>query len=431
MNRLILTMMLGVLLVGMTFGFDFSLGPGLSIKNAFLYLILVAFTIETAVRRNRRFELPSVLVPFGLFVGYCLISWFTTGFVVQLPNYEPLITFITLKSQRIDHLIVFLLFFYGVSSSEDAIGLLRVFLWMVVVGNLLTVVDGFNIPDLGIIQQREDGRLGGPMGESNQYGAYLALTFPAVVSLMWDSQTKKWLAISASFISVLALLATGSRGAFAGLILGSVFATYFLRSFISLRQVALGAIASIAGVVIILAVFLSTDLFGDYLQQLVERSTGSKRDVTAGRSQIWATAFNRMLEHPWSFLTGFGWEAYEYMRGFYKSTHNVYLNIMFHLGLPGLLLYLALMYNIFATCRRAILKATGMVRTQLVAFVLGFAALNVSLFFVELYKPWIYIWAYVGIILRISVESIRSSNCEVAEESQASPYNQRNNLEGV
>ena len=142
-----------------TFGWDLSLAPGLSVKNAFLYLIIVIYMIETAVFHNRRLELPSVLVPFGLFVGYSILSWFVVAFVVQLTNYPILETAISLKTYRFDHFLLFLLFFYGLTSTKDVVSLLRTFLWLLVIGNLVTVVDGFNVPDLGIIQQREDGRL--------------------------------------------------------------------------------------------------------------------------------------------------------------------------------------------------------------------------------------------------------------------------------
>ena len=71
-----------VMFVATSFGLDLSLAPGLSVKNAFLYTIIVIYMIETAVFHNRRLELPSVLVPFGLFVGYCILSWFVAAFVV-------------------------------------------------------------------------------------------------------------------------------------------------------------------------------------------------------------------------------------------------------------------------------------------------------------------------------------------------------------
>ena len=432
MNRFLLTFMLCVFLVDTTFGLDLSLAPGLSVKNAFLYLIMIVYMIETAIYHNRRFELPSVLVPFGLLIGYCILSWFIASFIIQPAYYKPLDTFISLKVERIDHLIAFLLFFYGVASTKDALSLIRIFLWMMVLGNLLTVVDGFNIPDLGIIQQREDGRLGGPLGESNQYGAFLALTLPAIVALVWDAHTKKPLAYFACVVSILALMASGSRGSYVGLFLGSAFAAFYLRSFITLRQIALAMTVSILAIVAVIAIFLTTDPFGDLLDRFIEKSSGDAFSISSGRSEIWATTIERMLEHPLSFVTGFGFDAYDHMRGFRANTHNSYLNILFNLGFPAVIIYLLLIYNIVAACRRALAKVEETVRVHLMAFVFGFAALSVSVLFVELYRPWIYIWAYVGLIMRLAVSSIRAGEIGADCKEPVSPLTvdkrQRNDL---
>ncbi len=89
MNRHILTLLLCVLLVDATLGLNLSLAPGLSVQNALLSMIMAGYLIDTAVRRNRRFELLSVLVPFCLFIAYCILSWFVASFVVQPEYYEP------------------------------------------------------------------------------------------------------------------------------------------------------------------------------------------------------------------------------------------------------------------------------------------------------------------------------------------------------
>ncbi len=401
-----------VMFVAMTFGWDLSLAPGLSVKNAFLYLIIVFYMIETAVFHNRRFELPSVLVPFGLFVGYCILSWFVAAFVVQLANYPTMETAISLKANRVDWLMLFLLFFYGLSSTEDVLGFLRIFLWILVIGNLITVIDGFNVPDLGIIQQREDGRMGGPMGESNSYGALLALTLPAIIALLWDPQTKRLFAYFAILVSIVALLLASSRGAFVGLIVGSLFSIYYLRRYISMRHVAIGAIVSVASVAVIFIVFLSTDLAGDLVQRFMDRASGSSRDISSNRTMIWTTALQQMSEQPLSFFTGFGSDAYDYINRIGVNTHNVYLNHLFNLGLPGLSLYCLLIYKLMSNCRRAISKATGAARNQLIAFVFGFAALSVALFFVQMYKPWIWVWAYAGLVMRLAVASSQPTEDE-------------------
>ena len=142
MKRILLIVLMCVMFVATTFGWDLSLAPGLSIKNAFLYMIVVIYMIETAVFRNRQFELLPVVVPFSMLVGYCILSWLVVSFVVQLTGYRMVEAGISLKANRFDHLIFFLLFFYGVTSTKEAQGLLRTLLWILVFGNLVTVIDG-------------------------------------------------------------------------------------------------------------------------------------------------------------------------------------------------------------------------------------------------------------------------------------------------
>jgi len=127
---------------------------------------------------------------------------------------------------------------------------------------------------------------------------------------------------------------------------------------------------------------------------------------------IWTTALQQMSEQPLSFFTGFGSDAYDYINRIGVNTHNVYLNHLFNLGLPGLSLYCLLIYKLMSNCRRAISKATGAARNQLIAFVFGFAALSVALFFVQMYKPWIWVWAYAGLVMRLAVASSQPTEDE-------------------
>jgi hypothetical protein len=415
MKVFLLTIFLCVMTVATTFGLDLSLGPGLSVKNAILYTILLFYTVETAVYHNRRFDLPSVLIPFGLLFFYCVLSWAITSFVIQLSDYVPLRAGLSLKTERFDHLIVFLLFFFGLQSTKETLTVIRVFVWIIAVGNLITVIDGFNIPDLGFIQQREDGRLGGPMGESNQYGALLVLTLPATLALLWDPKSRKWQAILASFVSVLALLIASSRGSFVGIVIGSLFSVHFLRSYVSMRQVSVAAIVSFVVLVLILGLFLSTDLFSDLMDRFMDKTSGTAQTVTSGRNRIWSTGLEQMSEQPWSFLFGFGWDSWDYINRAGSNTHNVYLNHLFNLGLIGLSLFCFLLYNLVSACRRAIENASGIARIHLMAFVFGFSSLCLAVFFVDLYRPWTFIWAYAGLVMRLVVASDRETAADVED----------------
>ena len=98
------------------------------------------------------------------------------------------------------------------------------------------------------------------------------------------------------------------------------------------------------------------------------------------------------------------------MRGFLYNTHNTYLKILFNLGAIGVSLYLVVLINILVSCRRMIPTAPPTVRSHLIAFFFGFVAMNISVFFVDLYKPWLYIWAYIGLVMRLGVSSMSAWN---------------------
>lgn len=81
MRRVTLLSLFVVLLVAQMFGLDLSLGPGLSVKNAYLYVLLIVLVVEFAVTKRedigheRRLGLLGVHVPFILLICYAIVSW--------------------------------------------------------------------------------------------------------------------------------------------------------------------------------------------------------------------------------------------------------------------------------------------------------------------------------------------------------------------
>lgn len=422
MKKLILGGLLLLLMVSVTLGWDLSLATGLSVKNALLYLIMMAFFLEAAALHNRSIDLPAVVLPFTMIVAYAMASWLIMIFVVQWSAYDPFASAIALKTELVDHYIAFLIFFYGLSSVRNCLSLVRFIVWMTMVGNLITIVDAFDVPDLGIIHQRDDGRVSGPIGESNAYGAFIAMTLPGCVALAIESRgTARQLAIAGTFVTVVALFLTASRGAFVGLAAGCVFSLAFLRAYLSLRFVAYGALCIFAFVLLTLILFYATGYLDLLEERFIERTSGNAFEATSSRSAIWTLAILRIAEYPHSLLTGFGWDAYDHMRGLFpRSMHNFYLNKLFNLGLPGLVLYLILFRNIVASLRQALPYAGDAVRLHIMGCIFGAASLGAAIFFIDLHGPWIFIWAYIALMLRLAVESTKAAD-EPRAESYADP----------
>ena len=396
-----------VLFASRALGFDLSLAPGLSVKNVFLYTIFLALAVQTVLTRQRKLEVLPVFVPFGLYVGYAMFTWIVILLLVQYQGYNFRDTLISLKAGPVEHFLVLLIFFYGVNDSEPAIWLLRKMVWLIVIGNIVTVIDVLNVPDLGLIRQWEDGRAGGPIGNANEYGALTALFLPAIVAMYLSAEGLKrffW-AIGAA-LSGLAFLMAVSRGAIVGIAVGSMLGAFYLRAIIPVRTI----IRVGSGAAILCVVAVIGGLLAGYGELLLERFSlfgAGSFDASSGRTVIWGRALNSMFSHPVTLVTGFGWYAYESSRYFSFATHNTFLNILYNLGAIGLSLFLTAVINTLRTVRAALNDATPQSKSLLVAFIFGFFSLLVSIFFGELHTAWLYVWAFVGVSLRIAVSETR------------------------
>jgi O-antigen ligase len=282
---------------------------------------------------------------------------------------------------------------------------------------------------IGDIERRGDGRVQGAVGESNQYGAFVALTLPAAIAMAvavkgwW-----RWFWIAAAALTAGALIMTVSRGAFVAVFFAAVFGAYLFRRYLSLGKiVSWGALAGL-GVVAVMVLVAGAG-FGDLLYERVVGgfSTKDMSGTSSGRTEIWATAVEMMFEHPLTLLTGFGWNSY-WIMPFRYSPHNYYLAQWFNLGLPGLICSLVLLVVPIRTALQSFAVATPSLKAPLAGFVFAALAYASATFFVDLYVPWIYFWAYAGVTMRLAMiarERIPEPVAvepAVARPRQADPY---------
>jgi O-antigen ligase len=406
-TRYLLLLLFFLMLAAPPLGLEVSIAPGLSLKNALLYAVVAAIAVEWTITKNRRLEALPILIPFFALVTYGFLSWLVLVLLVDYPGYSALQTFIVLKSNFADHFIIFLAFFYGVTKTKDALWLLRALIWGVIISNVVTVIDGFNIPDLGIVNEGGNGRMGGLVGDSNDYGAFVAFFLPTTVALFVNSSGMvRLLALIGIFSSIVGLAISTSRGAYVSAVVGSVVAAFYLRAYLPASviikySVTLLLVCIVAGVVV-----LSTD----YRERIEARFTetqasGQLEDLSSGRTTVWMTIFERMLENPTTFITGYGWESYE-NHNFRFVPHNRYMGLLYNLGLIGLMLFLLTAVNIVKHVRHAIATADSETKPLLMAFVFGFSSMLMTLMFSDIYIPWIFIWAFCGVAVRVAVGAV-------------------------
>ncbi len=385
---------------------NISLGPGMSTKNLLLYLILVWIALSSAVERNRTFDLRSVLIPFALLIVYAITTWAVVAFILTPVDYDARGAFISIKSSLVDQYLTFVIFLFGVIRAKDAYWLLRLILWITIIGNVVTLIDSFNIPNLGILENagRKAGRFDGFVGQPNSYGQLLVLFLaPTIVLYGGESGRKKFFAAIGVFSGALALLLTGSRGAWVGLIVGSAFAAFYLRREISMQTVVR---VSVVGTLVCIIIVIVTVIAGyaDVYLQSFEKFEGGTDRATSGRATLWKTALLAMIDNPISFITGYGYHAYDSSRQFFKAVHNVYLSYLYDLGVVGLVLFVAVFARILVVARSVIEKAGQDDRRYLIAMIFGLSAFLITLFFSEYHGSGYLLWAYLGVVMRIAME---------------------------
>jgi hypothetical protein len=414
--RYLLILPIIVYTIGDTFRLSLSLGTGLSVKNAILYFVVLMLAMRLVIRGGYRFELPVIQACFGILIAYALCSILIAGLIVRYDGYHILDSVIALKSELIDDAIILGVFLYGTRTLKDGVFLIKVIVAAVTVANI-TYIAAFHgyigIQGIGPGDCERDclgGRASGPLGHPNGTGALLAAMLPAYVAIARSSRgSSPALWIVGAMCSIAMLLMTASRGAFFAMLIGYCWAAYVFRRYLSLRQILLwtGALIAIGAVVLILAGPHVAALFRERF--VTESGASDIGALSSGRTGFWARALGAMMSMPLTFITGFGWNVYETM-GFVYAAHSQYLRVWFELGLVGLCAFVFLVLRTLSTVRSSVDWASPLSRRYLIAFVFGFGAFLIALFFGDLYQPWTYVWAYAGVSLRMALVAVEAKD---------------------
>ena len=414
--RFMLIALIGFLMLAIALGFDPGPLPGLNVKNAMLYLIMLLLLLRVTLDRRYRIQMPSIPLVFLALLGYSILTYAVVVLVIHYPGYNWLPMGILLKNLLADQMLFFLVFFYGPPPDEEAVQVLKIVLACWAVTHVAAVLSALGFLQVGRIEPEAGGRVQGLVGEPNQYGAFCALSLAATASLIFVTR-RFWRLfwIGATAVSALALIMTVSRGAFVGAAVSACVGLYLFR-----RYVPPSSLFAFAGWCVLAASFIvaiaSALGFGKLLADRLlggARVAGDVEGISSGRTQIWATAISVMWEQPMTLLTGYGWQMYANMP-FRLATHNHYLASWFNLGLVGVTCAVLLFVLPIRYARKAALRANDDVRPLLIGYVIAALALAASVFFVDLYAPWNYFWAYTGVMMRIAINAIEGRDAAVA-----------------
>ena len=380
--------------------------PGLSAKNAFLYVMLLAILCSKVIDRSKSgFQFPAIHLLFVLLIANASLSIFYMHFVSGDPPGRSLLGHgATLKSDLLDMYLMFLVAFYALDTREAAVRFAKLFLLVISVISLITLLDLLRLPDLGLTSYR-GARLEGPLGAANAYGIFLAFFIPILflAATGVGSRFLRLVYLLGAVVSTAFLIHTGSRGGFSGLVGGVFFAAWWLRGGYDF-QVAIKRVAviSVVASLIVAVMLVTSEDVSTVVEQRVERTTeGTIDDASSGRLTIWGRALDYQLARPWTFITGVGWWTFWDKVGW--GPHSVYINYFFSLGIIGLGLFVALLHQILTIGKRSVLVAGDYneERLLMIGMVLGWSALVVAMITGSVFKPWMFIWPFTGCCLRI------------------------------
>jgi O-antigen ligase len=404
------------------FSWSVSLAPGVSVKNGMIYLILLALAARFVVRGGMRMEVPRVHLWFGILIAYATLTWLVAGIVIRYRTYNLLSSGFDLKIELYDNAIILGMFLYGTRTVRDAEFLLKCMLLAVAIANAIAIGDAAGVFNIGVTVVGSDGnhigRIYGAFGHANETAALILCLLPAYIAATLSAgraATGLWALAGAT--SGTLLLLTGSRGAFVGLALTAIFGSYICRNLVSWRRAARVAL-TLGAVAIPLCVFASMKLGGVLFHRIAEMflTTSASDD----RTQIWGPVLDQMMASPLTLITGFGWGAYDAV-GAPMPTHNHYLMLWFELGIIGVGSFVLFLRALVITSIRAVRNAPDETGRYLVAFIYGVIGLAGVIFFTPLYRPWLYIYAYIGLMMRMAVIAMQTMPAKVRNEHRYAP----------
>ena len=132
MRQFLLVSMFAILLSDIMLGLGLTLAPGLSLKNAMLYVLFMALVLEFTM--GNRDPLPEVWplhIAWIVLISFATFTWLSITLLGLHRGYNVVQGFIALKSQLVDLFLFLLVYMYGPKDTTKTLSLLR---WLIAVG---------------------------------------------------------------------------------------------------------------------------------------------------------------------------------------------------------------------------------------------------------------------------------------------------------
>jgi len=383
------------------FGFKRVIFTGFSLKNLLLLLLLVAvFTAGNKVseRRKRFIYSRGIHRNYLLYLLTMILATTAAYIYIVFPHYDLIEVVMAIKSTILDPYLVFLIFLMYPRDRLEFEKIFKLITIFIVILSAMTILASVVSPGLFFGVDNDAARPNGPFGEPNQTAAVLSMFLLPVIAPLVHSKNFSYVNLVSAMIILGCILVTGSRGGLLAVIVAVAYFLFSMRKYIGAGKKITIAISGIFGIIIVwlLLPHETRDLIISRLG-IFDSSHINWKDASSGRTRLWAMAIQEWFKSP---VFGIGWMGYTSMFG--NPSHNSYLEILVSSGPVGLLFYGLLVKNIFVLFNTNSKLQTVDEITVMKGYKSATIAIFSAVFFVNLYIPWLVVWAMLGLMVGYS-----------------------------
>ncbi len=382
--------------------------PGMNSLNLINSILVASWIGRTVVLRQPMFEHTPLNRPIAIFLCWAVLCWIYST-MLGSSLLDPLASFQYHVNYFVGLFLVFPLFYLV----RTWIQIRRLVFWFVVASSfgVLTLVSESS----GLGGGR---RVGGAIGDINMAGAFFALVTIlglALVRAKWLGLLRRVLLAGATGAACLAMFLTGSRGAILALAVGAVPLAFRT-----------GASGVLMTVVIVGGVSVAAPAFVvERIQETWDGLSGgggyydTGNEVSGGRLMIWRTTLEIVSENP---ILGVGLGRLPVVMrekiGRIKAGHNLYLEIMGEMGIPGFLLLMWIFVTSFIVARR-LARQPGFAGVLGVAYLFAMGSVVVSNLFGQRFFHFSMAgsWAFLTALVCRAIQLSETSGAAEASDS--------------
>lgn len=379
--------------------------PGLSIKNTAFYILILALIAGNASSGRPILAWSKLNIPIIIYLVYIVLSMVMTSNFGGIPGYYLGAEIIYIK-MTIESYMIFFVGYNLFHNKKDLLDVIGSQLVMLFVLNMITILSTYGLISIERIIVEKGGRTTGAFGEQNQYAAYVVLFIPYAImaAMMSKNMMKKAFYAVVVITALFTVLLTGSRGGMLAIILG-VCSLVTLQA----RKVTPAIVGRLLAVSVLFALF-STVVFLVLPEEsqlgIIDNVVGraedqSLDDYSSGRMDFWPLLLGMFMESP---LWGTGWHTVNQLTGY--NSHNDFLLVLTEGGMIGFILF-CLIFKLFVSGAKRARPLWSENRWIYNTFIAGIYSILLAMFFVNLYLPYLFVFLYAGLVLKLATLEIR------------------------